>query len=92
MANYLEQFESLLNEVSNQSETSLIRFFIGGLKSELRSELKIGRPTTLRKAFSLAKLYEAQQSFYRDSGGGVPSAREPLIKQLPQTTTPVPIV
>lgn len=78
---YLEQFETLPNEMSHQSEASLISFFVGGLKLELRSELKIGRPTTLCKAFSLAKLFEAQHRFNRGYGSSA-SNREPIIKQL----------
>lgn len=49
----------MLNEVSHQSEASLISFFVGGLKLELRSELKVGRPTTLCREFSMQKLYES---------------------------------
>lgn len=58
VAVYLEQFEELLNGVSGQSEAALISFFIGGLKPELKGELKIREPETLRKAFSLAKVFE----------------------------------
>lgn len=42
---YLEQFKKLLNGVSGQSEAALINFFIGGLKAELKGELKIREPT-----------------------------------------------
>lgn len=55
IAVYLEQFEELLNGVSGQSELALISFFIRGLKPELKGELKIREPETLRKAFSLQK-------------------------------------
>lgn len=41
VANYLEKFEELLNEVTRQSEASLISFFISGLKPELKSELNL---------------------------------------------------
>lgn len=61
VAAYLERFEELLNEVSDQLEATLIRFFIGGLKWELKNELNIIKPTTLRRAFTLAKVYEAQR-------------------------------
>lgn len=58
VASYLDCFEELLNEVSGQSEASLISFFIGGLKPELRCKMNITKPTSLQKAFSLAKIYE----------------------------------
>lgn len=62
VAAYLERFEELLNDVGGQSEASLISFFIGGLKLDLRCELDIIQPTSLWKAFFLAKLYEVQWS------------------------------
>lgn len=93
MASYLEQFETLLNEVSHQSEASLINFFVGGLKPELRSELKVSQPMSLRKAFSLARLYEAQLGFQNGVGGPHHSPnREPLIKTPPLGPTQLPIV
>lgn len=59
VADYLDRFEELLNDVSGQLESSLISFFIEGLKSELRCELNIAKLTTPRKAFSLAKIFES---------------------------------
>lgn len=56
---YMAQFESLLNEVEGQTEDTLITFFIGGLKPKIKSQLKITRPTTLRKALATPKIYEA---------------------------------
>lgn len=43
MATYLERFEELLNKVRGQLETSLISFFVGGLKPDLKTELNISR-------------------------------------------------
>lgn len=56
VAAYLEKFEDLLNEVSGQSEATLISFLISGLGLELKNELNIIKPTSLRKAFALAKV------------------------------------
>lgn len=90
VAAYLEKFEELLNEVSGQSEATLISFFIRGLKLKLRNELNIIKPTSLRRAFSLAKVYEAQ------CGGGKYGANnatsEPLIKMPSVVLKGVPIV
>lgn len=91
VATYMEQFKTLLNEVSHQSEVPLISFFVGGLKLELRSELKVSQSETLRKAFVLAKLYEAQRGFHRGSTTTT-TTREPLIKQPPSGSTQFPIV
>lgn len=61
MAQYLNQFEELLNEVEEQSEGSLITFFIGGLQSELSNDLRVTQPQTLWNAFTLAKIYETNR-------------------------------
>lgn len=58
---YFEQFENLVNEVSGQSEESLISFSSGVLKLKLKNELKFTHQSTLRKAFALAKLHEAHK-------------------------------
>lgn len=57
----MAQFENLLNEVERQNEESLITFFISGLKPEIRSQLKITRPPTLRKALAMEKVFEADR-------------------------------
>lgn len=59
VAEYMAQFEQLMNDVEGQSEETLINFFIGGLKSEIRNQLKISRPSTLRTAFATAKIFES---------------------------------
>lgn len=63
------QFKTLMNEVEGQSEDALITFFLGGLKQEIRLQMKVCRPTSLQKAFAMAKAYEAQKvSKYHKSG------------------------
>lgn len=90
VATYLERFEELLNEVSGQSESTLISFFIGGLKLELRNELDIIKPTLLRRAFALVKVYEPQRGGERV--GTKSPITEPLIKNPPALPKGVPIV
>lgn len=79
-----------MNDVGGQSETSLISFFIRGLKPDLRCELNIIQPMSLRKVFSLAKLYEAQRG--HDKHGGHSTAAEPLLKMPPAGAKGVPII
>lgn len=55
---YLDKFKELLNGVDEQSEKTLIIYFVDGLKKELKSEQNILKPTTLRQAFSVAKVYK----------------------------------
>lgn len=59
---YLDKFEDLLNDIDEQSEGTLITFFVGGLKPELKNELKILKPTSLRQAFSAAKMFDVHPS------------------------------
>lgn len=61
VATYMAQFKSLLNEIEGQTEEALITFFIGGLKTEIKNQLKIVRPTSLRKALATTKVYEANK-------------------------------
>lgn len=37
MADFMFQFETLMNEVEGQSEEALISFFIGGLKPDIKN-------------------------------------------------------
>lgn len=93
VANYLEKFEELLNEISGQSEASLIIFFISELKPELKNELNLAKPTTLRRVFALAKAHEAHRipgRFGGNSGTGINT--EPLLKSPPNGAKAVPIV
>lgn len=43
------------------TEKSLITFSVGGLRDDLRSDLKIAKPASLKQTFSLAKMYEANR-------------------------------
>lgn len=60
VAVYIVLFEKILNEISGQTKKSLT-FFVAGLREDLRSDLKIMRPSSLKQAFSLAKMYEANR-------------------------------
>lgn len=70
LESYLDKFEDLMNEVEGQSEATLVTYFVGGLRPDLKSELKIMKPTTLQQAFSAARVYEAHLG-QRQMGIGV---------------------
>lgn len=55
---YQAQFERIASQVQKWLEKALIGSYIGGLKDEIRSEVKLFRPTTLVHATSLARLQE----------------------------------
>ena len=55
---YQSQFERLAARVQNWPEKALIGCYIGGLREDIRAEVKLFRPTTLLHATSLARLQE----------------------------------
>nr|GEW00950.1 class II heat shock protein [Tanacetum cinerariifolium] len=60
MAEYQNEFEMLIKRVTRMLEKLLKSFYIFGLKLALQIELLRARPTTLREAFSLARIIEAR--------------------------------
>ncbi|GKA09638.1 ty3-gypsy retrotransposon protein [Tanacetum coccineum] len=60
VAKYQEEFEKLMNRVTDISETLLISFYISELKLPLQRELLVSKPTTLGGAFALARVTKAQ--------------------------------
>ncbi|GKB72612.1 retrotransposon-related protein [Tanacetum coccineum] len=60
VAQYQEEFEKLMNRVTDISETLLISFYISGLKLNLQRELLVAKPATLGEAFALARVTEAR--------------------------------
>ncbi|GKC14118.1 hypothetical protein Tco_1010900 [Tanacetum coccineum] len=59
MAEYLNEFEMLINRVTGISESLLKTIYISELKLALQIKLLRARPTTLGEAFSLARIIEA---------------------------------
>ncbi|GJW95811.1 hypothetical protein Tco_0505997 [Tanacetum coccineum] len=60
VAEYHDEFEKLINRVTEISESLLTSFYISGLKLTLSIELLRAMPTTLGEAFSLARIIEAR--------------------------------
>ncbi|GJT66985.1 hypothetical protein Tco_1018465 [Tanacetum coccineum] len=59
VAEYQDEFEMLIKRVTEISESLLILLYISGLKLALQIEMFRAYPTTLREAFSLARITEA---------------------------------
>ena len=55
---YQMQFERLAAYVRQWPQRALVESYVGGLKEEIRLEVKLFRPTTLLHAISLAQLQE----------------------------------
>ncbi|GJR97625.1 retrotransposon protein, putative, ty1-copia subclass [Tanacetum coccineum] len=60
LEDYQQEFEKLMNRVTDIPDSLLISFNISGLKLNLQHELLLSRPTTLGDAFSLARITEAR--------------------------------
>lgn len=88
VAAYIGDFERLLNKVTGQTEWAIITFFVGGLRNDLKKDLRIAKPSSLKQAFSLAKVYESSQS---DVGGRHWSVNKPHY-QPNMTNTSEPIL
>nr|GEV21375.1 NB-ARC domains-containing protein [Tanacetum cinerariifolium] len=56
---YQQEFEKLMNRVTDMSDSLLISFYIYGLKLHLQREILVSRPTTMGDAFSLPLITEA---------------------------------
>ncbi|GJV00560.1 hypothetical protein Tco_1329830 [Tanacetum coccineum] len=60
VAEYQNEFEMLISQVTRKSESLLTTMYISGLKVALQIELLRARPTNLGEAFSLACIIEAR--------------------------------
>ncbi|GJZ27288.1 retrotransposon-related protein [Tanacetum coccineum] len=58
---YQDSFKALLNKV-DLDDSCAISLFIGGLKEEIAYAVRMFKPTSLTKVFSLSKLQEASNS------------------------------
>lgn len=57
---YQSEFEALMACAHNLSEPLLISFFISSLKSFVRRELQLNRPTTFDEAFALTRMFKGK--------------------------------
>lgn len=89
----MARIEDLLNEVDSQNEETLIFYFIRDLVVEIKRQLKLNRPNTLRKALAIAKVHEENKGYkaYKYRGPPYNSKSEPIIKTSPPASS-VPIV
>nr|GEX02761.1 transposon Ty3-G Gag-Pol polyprotein [Tanacetum cinerariifolium] len=65
VATYVEAFERLSHRVDGLPEVFLLGCFIGGLKDEIRLEVKIKKPRNLSDAIGIARLVENKLTLQR---------------------------
>ena len=58
VAEYHEEFDASISRL-NLSEEYTLSCFLGGLKHEVQMLVRMFQPQSVRKTFSLAKMYEA---------------------------------
>lgn len=85
VATYIESFERLSHRIENLPESFLLGCFVGGLKEEIRLEVKLKKPRTVVDAMGLARLVEEKMGLQRRFPS---TTRVPSI-QPPSSTSPV---
>ncbi|GJY20360.1 transposon ty3-G gag-pol polyprotein [Tanacetum coccineum] len=65
VASYQEAFEKISHQVDGLPETFLVGCFIGGLKEEIRLEVKLKTPRNLTEAIGMALLVEEKLNLQR---------------------------
>lgn len=93
VTDYMNRFEALLNGIDDHSKEAIISFFIGRLKQEIRTKLKIDQPISLTKEFTAVKIFESKkgQKYYSKTLLCGPKS-EPILKTPLTDMTIVPII
>lgn len=65
VAAYIEAFERLSHRIDNLPESFLLGCFVGGLKEEIRLEVKLKKPRTMTDAMGLSRLVEEKLNLQR---------------------------
>ncbi|KAK8470062.1 hypothetical protein PHAVU_004G050550 [Phaseolus vulgaris] len=65
VAAYIEAFERLSHRIDNLPESFLLGCFVGGLKEEIRLEVKLKKPRTMTDAMGLSRLVKEKLNLQR---------------------------
>ena len=65
LRDYQKEFKKLGNRVQGWTQKALVGTFIGGLKSEIAEGIRMFKPKSLKKAISLARIWDKQLTFQR---------------------------
>jgi len=65
VAAYIEAFERLSHRIDNLPESFLLDCFVGGLKEDIRLEVKLKKPCTMTDAMGLSRLVEEKLNLQR---------------------------
>ncbi|XP_061345700.1 uncharacterized protein LOC133291454 [Gastrolobium bilobum] len=67
LADYMREFQRLLNQVHDLSDNLLMVLFISGLQPDLQGAIQLHWPTSLHQAMQLALAYDTHHSDLRSS-------------------------
>lgn len=85
VANYVERFCTITNQLSDVSTAEALDRFVRGLKPEVRAKVRLERPDTLHEAMEVAD--QVDRVMYKNG-----AAREPFIRSMrPRPSGPVPM-
>ncbi|XP_076908515.1 uncharacterized protein LOC143565426 [Bidens hawaiensis] len=87
VAVYQEAFEKLSHQVDGLPESFLIGCFIGGLKEDIRIEVKLNNPKQLHKAIGIARLVEDKMNLGRELSSANNTSNPLSVNQLPGSIT-----
>ena len=62
LRDYQKEFERLANRLVGWPQKALIGTFLGGLKEEIASEVRMFKPKTLRETIEFARLMDERPS------------------------------
>lgn len=86
---YKMQFTKLSRRASGFSPELLLSCFIGGLKDDIRTDVKAQKPKTLYEACELAKVYEERYDRYKAASRNQYHLRNGI--STSRNTTPTPV-
>lgn len=90
---YKEQFTRLSRRAPGFSQELLLSCFIGGLKDEIRVDVKAQKPRTLYDACELARVFEERYEGHRTHARGIVGNRTPIVHSsvaVPRVAVPTP--
>lgn len=85
---YKTQFTKLSRRASGFSPELLLSCFVGGLKDDIRSDVRAQKPRTLYEACQLAKVYE--EKYERQRAAARPQYQSRILGSTNKTLVPVP--
>ncbi|XP_070037045.1 uncharacterized protein [Nicotiana tomentosiformis] len=82
VADYQARFEAIANETEDVSESLMLKLFVSGLRSDIKTSVLVHKPKTLDGAISLAQAHEQRLQIERGPMQPAFSITQPLLPTL----------